>query len=192
MKHSDKIPTFGNTRLTAIGIQLQTKRVLTAVQLSRKFNVSVRTIYKDIKALEKAGIPVLTEHGKGYMLMNGCNIPPVMFTENEANALIAAEQLALSNSDRSFTEELLSAVSKIRAVLTFSTKEKTEFLSSRIAVSPMMSENPKSNLLSLIKQALTEFKVLNIHYQSLSKKTIRFIAPFALYYCFAESRALIA
>ena len=117
-----------------------------------------------------------------------------MFTESEANALITAEQLLLANNDRSFTEELLSALNKIKAVLQFSTKEKTEFLANRIAVSPLLLKTQKSNLLPLIQQALTEFKVLNMYYHSLGKKekTERLVEPFALYYCQEESWALIA
>jgi predicted DNA-binding transcriptional regulator YafY len=182
------------SRLAAIATQLQTKSLLTATQLSKKFNVSIRTIYRDIKALEDAGIPVLTIEGKGYSLMEGYKIPPVMFTESEANALITAEQLLLSNADRSFTEELLAALNKIKAVLQFSTKEKVEFLANRIAVSPLLSRTQKSDLLTLIQHALIEFKVLHIHYHSLGKKekTARLVEPFALYYCLEESWALIA
>ena len=89
------------SRLTAILTQLQTKRLLTSTTLAEKFGVSVRTIYRDIRALEQAGVPILTEDGKGYTLPEGYKIPPVMFTENEANALITAEQLVLKNRDSS-------------------------------------------------------------------------------------------
>ncbi|WP_370539714.1 helix-turn-helix transcriptional regulator [Algoriphagus sp. Y33] len=68
------------SRLTAILTQLQTRRLLTATNLAEKFNVSIRTIYRDIRALEQAGVPILTEDGKGYTLMDGYKIPPVMFT----------------------------------------------------------------------------------------------------------------
>jgi len=67
------------SRLTAILIQLQAKRIVTAPSLAGKFNISVRTIYRDIKALEQAGVPILTEDGKGYTLMEGYRIPPIMF-----------------------------------------------------------------------------------------------------------------
>jgi len=79
------------SRLTAIVTQLQSKRLVTSTELSKKFNVSIRTIYRDIKALEQAGVPVLIEEGKGYTLVEGYKVPPVMFTEGEANALVTAE-----------------------------------------------------------------------------------------------------
>src|SRR4029077_6302895 len=95
------------SRLIAILTQLQTKRVLTSTTLAEKFGISVRTIYRDIKTLEQAGGPILTEDGKGYSLMEGYRIPPVMFTENEANALVTAEQLVLKNRDNSLVKEYI-------------------------------------------------------------------------------------
>ena len=182
------------SRLTAILIHLQTKRVLTSTTLAEKFGVSVRTIYRDIKALEQAGVPILTEDGKGYSLMEGYKIPPVMFTENEANALITAEQLVLKNRDSSLIKEYTEAINKIKAVLLYSTKEKVELLSNRIAVSPAILHTNTSNSLTLIQNALTAFKVLNIIYQSEHKaeKTERQIEPFALYYSLQESWTVIA
>jgi predicted DNA-binding transcriptional regulator YafY len=182
------------SRLTAILTQLQTKRVLTSSTLAAKFSVSVRTIYRDMKALEQVGVPIITEEGKGYSLMEGYRIPPVMFTENEANSLITAEQLVLKNRDSSLVKEYTEAVNKIKAVLLYSTKEKANLLSKRIAVSPAIPNTNTSNSLTLIQNALTDFKVLKITYQSEHKneKTERNIEPFALYYNLQESWTVIA
>ncbi|QMU29178.1 helix-turn-helix transcriptional regulator [Adhaeribacter radiodurans] len=182
------------SRLTAIVTQLQTKRLLTATQLSEQFNVSIRTIYRDIKALEQAGVPILTEIGKGYTLMEGYKVPPVMFTENEANALVTAEQLISKSGDTSLSKEYTTAISKVKAVLQYSTKEKVELLSNRIAISPALSHANPSGSLTLIQNALTSFKVLDITYHSEHKDEIteRKIEPFALYYSLQESWLLIA
>ncbi|MDI9882769.1 helix-turn-helix transcriptional regulator [Flectobacillus longus] len=182
------------TRLIAILTQLQTKRIITSVYLSEKFNVSIRTIYRDIKTLEQAGVPILTVDGKGYSLVEGYKIPPIMFTESEANALITAEKLVLSNRDTSFTNEYIEAVSKVKAVLKYSVKEKVELLSKRIAISPQFSKQNTSDSIALIQHALTSFKVLNIVYHSEHKdeKTERAIEPFAFYYSLKESWVLIA
>jgi len=182
------------SRLTAILINLQTKRIVTSTTLSDKFGVSIRTIYRDIKALEQAGVPILTEDGKGYSLMEGYKIPPVMFSESEANALITAEQLVLKNRDSSLIKEYIGVINKIKAVLLYSTKDKVELLSSRIAVSPAIPDTKTSNSLSLIQNALTDFRVLNIIYHSEynDKKTERKIEPFAFYYSMQERWTLIA
>lgn len=182
------------SRLTAILMQLQTKKVLTSTSLAKKFGVSVRTIYRDIKALESAGVPVLTEEGRGYSLMEGYKVPPVMFTENEANALITAEKLVLKGRDSSLIKEYTEAINKIKAVLLYSTKEKIDLLTRRIAVSPALPGNNTSDSLALIQNALTTFNVLDIIYHSENKneKTQRSIEPFALYYNLQESWTLIA
>ncbi len=89
------------SRLSAILIMLQSKKIVTATQIAKKFNVSTRTAYRDVKALEVSGVPLFTEEGKGYSLMSGYTLPPVMFTEEEANALITAENMVSRNKDQS-------------------------------------------------------------------------------------------
>ncbi len=182
------------SRLTAILTQLQSKRILTSTTLAEKFGVSVRTIYRDIKVLEHAGVPIYMKDGKGYSLMDGYRIPPVMFTEDEANALITIEQVVMRNSDSSLTAAYCEAINKIKAVLTYTTKDKIELLESRIAVSPAIPTLATSNSLTVIQNALTSFKVLNITYRSASKNEItkRSIEPFALYYTLQENWSLIA
>lgn len=171
------------SRLTAILTQLQTKRLLTASELASKFSVSNRTIYRDIKALEQAGIPILTEDGKGYTLMEGYRIPPVMFTESEANALITAEQLILKNKDASFVKEYSEAINKIKSVLRNNTKDKANLLSNRIVFRNNKDNDRTSNFLSTLQLALTNFNLINIKYSSIDtdQTTDRTIEPFAIY-----------
>lgn len=182
------------SRLTAILTQLQTKRLIIAPKLAAKFGVSVRTIYRDIKALEEAGVPILTEEGKGYSLMEGYRIPPVMFTESEANALITAEHLVLTNKDKSFIDNYSSAIAKIKAVLKLDTKDKMELLSNRIAFWQGNDELVNSNNLSVLQLAITHFKLTKIEYQSVHTDTFsaREIEPFALYNTGEDNWLLIA
>lgn len=119
------------SRLTAILTQLQTKNGLTAASLSKKFGVSTRTIYRDIKALEKSGVPILTKEGKGYYLMEGYRMSPIMLTENQANALILAEQLVLRSKDASFVKDYSEAIDKIKSTLSYNTKDKVNLLDNR-------------------------------------------------------------
>jgi predicted DNA-binding transcriptional regulator YafY len=182
------------SRLAAILTQLQSKRILTSTALAEKFGVSIRTIYRDIKVLEQAGVPIFSEDGKGYSLMDGYRIPPVMFTEDEANALITIEQVVKKNSDSSLVTAYSEAINKIKAVLLYSTKDKIELLANRIAISPSMPNSTTSNSLTVVQHALTSFKVLNITYRSAHKNetTERNIEPFALYYTLKENWSLIA
>ncbi|HMS67938.1 MAG TPA: WYL domain-containing protein [Saprospiraceae bacterium] len=169
------------SRLTAILNQLQTKRLLTATELSIKFSVSVRTIYRDIRALEQAGVPILTEEGKGYTLMEGYNIPPVMFTEAQANALITAEQLVLQNKDASFIRDYAEAIEKIKAVLKYSQKDKVNLLSERTRFHQNINRERNSNNLSELQFALTNFLLTKIDYVNADEQvSSRIIEPFAL------------
>ena len=141
------------SRLTAMLTQLQAKRLITSATLAEKFKVSARTIYRDIKALEKAGVPIFTEEGKGFSLMEGYRIPPVMFSENEANALITVEQLLLNNIDSSLIKEYTEAINKVKAVLKYTTKEKVHLLSKRIAVSPLIRKTNANDSMIIQKCA---------------------------------------
>lgn len=169
------------SRLTAILTQLQTKRLLTSTELADKFSVSVRTIYRDIRALEQAGVPIITEEGKGYALMEGYKIPPVMFTETQANALITAEQLVLKNKDASFIKDYSEAIEKVKAVLKYSQKDKVNLLSERTRFNQNLNRERNSNNLSELQFALTNFRLVNIDYINADEKTTsRIIEPFAL------------
>lgn len=169
------------SRLIAILTQLHTKRLLTATNLADKFNVSVRTIYRDIRALEQAGVPVLTEDGKGYTLMEGYRVPPVMFTEAQANALITAEQLVLRNKDTSFIKDYSEAIDKIKAVLRYTVKDKANLLAERTRFDQNINRERNSNNLSDLQFALTNFLLTKIEYTNAEEITsTRLIEPFAL------------
>lgn len=153
-----------------------------AKELAEKHQVSIRTIYRDIRSLEKSGIPIVTEEGRGYRLVDGFRLPPVMFTQEEANALVTAEQIILKNKDHSLVENYEKALLKIKSVLKHSQKEKTELLESRLQIRSNSQEEKSSDLLIQLQAALTNFQVVEIEYTSLEgKTTLRKIEPFAIF-----------
>jgi predicted DNA-binding transcriptional regulator YafY len=178
MYHTD---TKRISRLTAILTQLQTKRLLTAFELADKFSVSTRTIYRDIRTLEQAGVPIVTKDGKGYSIMEHYRIPPVMFTESEANALITAEQVVQQNKDVSFIKAYSEAIAKIKAVLKPNMKDKANLLSERVQIIQNAGNERTSSNLSALQFALTNFHVIAITYTNeASKTTNRTVEPFAI------------
>ncbi|MGB3799591.1 MAG: YafY family protein [Lewinella sp.] len=169
------------SRLTAILTQLQTRRLITAPELAAKYGVSVRTIYRDIRSLERSGIPIATEEGKGYALMEHYRLPPVAFTEEEANALVLAEQLVLKTSDASFIQAYAAAVEKIKAVLRHDTKDKANLLHQRTTFDRNVQQQRSSNNLSALQDALTNYRPVRITYTNESGgQSERVIEPFAL------------
>ena len=170
------------SRLTAIITQLQSKKIVTATYLAEKFGVSVRTIYRDIRTIEDSGVPVYTEEGKGYSLLEGYYLPPVMFTEEEANALITAAYLIGKNKDQSLVENYENAITKIKSVFRKRQQEKSELLAQRIEFRYNPENATTSKNLIKLQTAITDFKLLDIEYNSLENNfTKRTVEPFALY-----------
>jgi predicted DNA-binding transcriptional regulator YafY len=181
------------SRLIAILTQLQSKRLVTATEIAEKFDISVRTVYRDVRTLEQAGVPILTEEGKGYSIMDGYKLPPVAFTENEANAFITAEKLVLLNRDTSLINNYVDGVTKIKAVLRSTAKEHVVLLSERVAFEQTSAIEATSNYLSAIQVALTNFNVIKIEYQSNNgEATTRLVEPFAVINDVGKSWYLVA
>lgn len=171
------------SRLTAILLLLQSRKLVTSTYIAQKFGISIRTVYRDIRALEEAGVPVLTEEGKGYTLMEGYALPPVMFTETEANALITAEQLIRKNKDASLVREYSEAVTRVKAVLRQQVKNRSELLAQRMVFRQNPDELKTSHYLSALQLALTHFRVVKLRYtaEGRDKPTERLVEPFAVY-----------
>lgn len=170
------------TRLTAILTQLQSKRLVTARDIAEKHKVSIRTVYRDIRTLEQSGIPIVTEEGKGYSIMQGYHLPPVMFTEEEANAMLIAEQLILKNKDQSLIKYYTDAVTKIKSVLRSGQQSKTEFLADRIQVRNNYENEKTSNYLIQLQSCIANFQLVKLYYSTAEgRESERFIEPFAVY-----------
>lgn len=171
------------SRLISVLTLLKSKRILTATELSEKFDVSIRTIYRDIRKLEEAGVPVIPIEGRGYTLMDGYSVSPVQFTEKQANALITAQHLVKQTKDSSFVENFEEALIKIKSVFRSSIQEKSEILNDKIFVFNNSREQISSNALSEFQLAITNFNFIEINYRKANDPNISFrkIEPCAFY-----------
>jgi predicted DNA-binding transcriptional regulator YafY len=156
--------------------------VVTAQEVADKFDITQRTIYRDIRALEEAGVPVIGEAGKGYSLVEGYRIPPVMFTEQEINALLTAQQYFHKNADKSAYNDFVNVVTKIKAIMRYSEKEKAEKLEDRLYIFSNDQTN-QTNLLSTIQLSITNCRTLKIKYHANNTDMVtdRFIEPLGVY-----------
>jgi len=93
------------------------RRVVTADELAGKMEVSVRTIYRDIADLQASRVPIEGEAGIGYLLRPGYDLPPLMFTEDEAEALALGARIVASWADDELAESARAVLAKLRAVL---------------------------------------------------------------------------
>ena len=175
-------------RLTAILIHLQSKQIVKAEEIADRFNISKRTVYRDLRALEEAGVPLGAEAGKGYYLCDGYYLPPVMFTKKEATSMLLAGKLVEKLTDEVTTNDYQSALFKIKSVLSNADKEFLTELNSfvDIKIIPAFSgENGQCNYLTDIQHAIVSQKVLCIDYHSYYKNESiknRLVEPIGLCY----------
>ena len=165
---------------------MQTKRVVKAEEIADRFEISLRTVYRDVKALMEAGVPIGSEAGKGYFIVDGYHLPPVMFTQEEGSAMLFAGKLVEKMTDKSIRKEFESALLKIKAVLNESEKDHLENLHAHIEVmrSPQ-PENPFPNhFLTTIQKAAVDKEVLKIEYSTNYSEEItwRDVEPIGLFY----------
>ncbi len=173
-------------RISAILIQLQSKKVVKGQDIADRFNISLRTAYRDIKALEEAGVPIISEAGIGYSLVDGYRLPPVMFTKEEAIAFLTAEKLIEKFTDSETFGVFSSALYKIKAVLKTDEKEHIENMDSFIEVvkNPYLPEMPATpNFIQTILNGISQKRVLKLNYFAAHSQetTIRNVEPIGIF-----------
>ncbi|MFY0663892.1 MAG: YafY family transcriptional regulator [Natronospirillum sp.] len=169
------------SRLYSIYTYLQVNSVVTAKRLSKEFEVSTRTIYRDIRALEDAGVPIYLDGNKGYKLVDGFKTLPLMLSEAEANVLIAVKHLIFKSSDKSIIDIYTNVVKKIELALAPDQRKKIQLLSDRMMLKNVIGSSSTSNYLSDIQSALTNFKLIKIRYcDQRNQITERVVEPFAI------------
>jgi predicted DNA-binding transcriptional regulator YafY len=183
-------------RLVAIALRLQSRRVVRAEDLADHFEISVRTVYRDMVALGEAGVPILSEAGVGYSLVKGYHLPPVMFTPEEASALSVGGKLVEHLTDASLRKQMETALLKIRAVLPRDRQDYLDRLDRSTAViSRAANSGPRlsSQALTPIQRALAERRVLALDYHGAARRdlTKRQVEPLGLVY-YADNWHLIA
>lgn len=179
-------------RLFGILTLLQSKKYISADKIAERFNISIRTVYRDVKALQEQGIPVSFEQPKGYFLVQGYFLPPVSFNMEEANALLLVERLVNGFADHSIRTHYSAALTKVKAVLKSSQKEKLETMNQHIKL--QIPERLRFNYeyLSLIQNAISDQKMVAIEYVNAKEESSkREVEPIGLIF-YAFSWHLIA
>jgi predicted DNA-binding transcriptional regulator YafY len=173
-------------RISAILIQLQSRRVVKAQDIASRFAISLRTVYRDIRTLEEAGVPILGEAGVGYALMDGYRLPPVMFTREEAIALLTAEKLVAKMTDTATSTDHQSAMFKIKSVLRTTEKDLLDHIDNRIEI--VQGRRPRPELMAInplqtVLQGIAERKVVHLEYVAYQQQTSsRCVEPIGVFY----------
>ncbi|SHK29871.1 helix-turn-helix transcriptional regulator [Rhodothermus profundi] len=123
-------------RLFALILLLQTRPGLTAQQLAEHFGVSRRTIFRDLRALSEANVPLTYAEGGGYEILEGYQLPPLMFTAREAATLLIGTAFIKRQPDASLRADADAVALKIRSVLPQPIREYIDRLQERIVIDP--------------------------------------------------------
>lgn len=170
-------------RLVAMVMHLQGRRLVRAEDMAAHFEVSVRTIYRDIAALGEAGVPIAGEAGVGYSLVRSYHLPPVMLTADEAAALFVGGEMVRQFTDASLSEPMSAALDKLRAVLPRDRQEHVERLARQTIIKgrgPTASSDPTAQpWLLAVQRGVAQRRVLRLHYRARSRtdETEREVEP---------------
>ena len=171
-------------RLMGIIAHLQTKKYQTAEQIAGHFGISVRTVFRDLRAMGEIGVPIGFETGRGYFITGGYFLPPISLTMEEANALALAEPLVLRFADKAAAQLVGSALAKIKMAMGGPQRDKLEKIQGHTAhyvpdaYAHLMPEN---NFLTQIQQAILHKTILRIGYENTTgESTVREVEPIGL------------
>lgn len=172
-------------RLFAILLLLQKKSRLRAQDLAAEFEVSKRTIYRDITALSEMGVPIVSLPGEGYELVEGYFLPPLLFTDKEAIALFLGARLLLQQATGALVGDAEHALTKLAVALPEKTRQQVESLTKIVSfIAPQEQFNLDEPQLVTLQQAIQQQKVIHMRYHSYTQNdtTEREVEPHQLYY----------
>ena len=145
------------------------RRLTTAVFLSKRLDVSARTIYRDIAELQHQGVPIEGEAGVGYRLGAGFDLPPLMFTQEEAKALVASVRLAQQGLDPGLARDAEDALGKILSVLPAAARVAAESLAVYAPLVVVDGENQQR--LQKLREAVQSRQKVQLLYRDPQDKT---------------------
>lgn len=172
-------------RLFAILLHLQHKPRVRAQDLAAKFEVSKRTIYRDIAALNQSGVPIVSLPGEGYTLVEGFYLPPLVFTPEEASTLFLGAQMLVQQAAGNIIPDAERALDKIAVALPVATRQQVEQLTKIIQfITPEARFNLDDPSLLTLQRAIQERRAVCLRYHSYArnKTTERVVEPYQLYY----------
>ncbi len=157
------------------------RRLTTAAYLAQRLEVSDRTIYRDIADLQHQGVPIEGEAGVGYRLGAGFDLPPMMFTQDEAKALVASVRVAQVWLDPALAQGAQDALGKIIAVLPADARVAAEALA---VFAPPVGMSPQvQRTLQTLREAVQARDKVFIHYRDLGDKASeRTLRPLGCFY----------
>lgn len=160
---------------------LRRRNVATAAWLAQELEVSERTIYRDVRDLMLSGVPIEGEAGVGYILRRGFDLPPLMFTEGEIEAMVLGARVVTSWGDAGLAKAAAEALARVEAVL-------PDRLRERLTTTPLFAPGfhvPQAvaGTLSVMRAAIDEKRKLHLEYvDGDASQTERDVRPLGLFF----------
>lgn len=168
-------------RLFQIIQLLRRRHVLTAAAIGSELEVSERTVYRDIADLVRSGVPIDGEAGVGYTLRRGFDLPPLMFTEEEVEALVLGTRVVSSWADESLAKAAESALARIEAALT--DRLKAKLTGSRLFAPSFHVPQRVAAALADLRKAIDERRPTQLDYvDNDGTHTNRVVRPVGLFF----------
>ncbi|WP_086929523.1 helix-turn-helix transcriptional regulator [Agarilytica rhodophyticola] len=168
-------------RLFQITQILRNRRSVTAKFLAERLEVSERTIYRDVQDLSLSGVPIEGEAGVGYMLRHSIDIPPIMFSKVEIQALALGARMVETWGGKELAQAALCAIDKIEGALPENIRHYTNH--NHLYAFPYNFEEPIFTNIDPIRQAINDKCCIEFDYirqdESHSRRKIN---PIALYF----------
>ena len=162
-------------RLFQIVQLIRGRRLTTAAHLAERLEVSERTVYRDVADLQHQGVPIEGEAGVGYRLGQGFELPPLMFTVDEARALVASVRMAQVWQDPALAQASNIALSKILSVLPATARAAAQSMA--VYAPPVGLEPAVQATLQTLRESAQAHRKLQLHYRdatdALSQRTVR-------------------
>ena len=172
-------------RLVAILLELQARGGLRAEDLARQFEVSVRTVYRDLDALAEGGVPLVATPGQGFKLLDGYFLPPLAFSAAEAALLILGGEFVHTRVDDDLRGPIATALQKLAAVLPAERRAEVDRWRHEVLFAPMRQvDDPR---LARLRTAIQQHRVVRLLYHAFRRPEpeTRDVEPVSLVY-FAE------
>ncbi len=169
-------------RLLGYLLFFQTRGQVRAADFARRFEISERTVYRDIQALSEVGVPIVALPGKGYRLTEGYYLPPIAFSPDEARALaLALGMMAGAAAPGHTRDAALAALEKIRVVMPKETLRQVEALLAvtRFYSNPAMQMDLADSKLLDLQSAILDHRVVQLRYHAhtTNEVTVRDVEP---------------
>jgi predicted DNA-binding transcriptional regulator YafY len=168
-------------RLFQIVQLVRGRRLTTAAWLAERLEISLRTVYRDVADLQAQGVPIEGEAGVGYRLGKGFDLPPLMFTRAEAQALAAAVHIAQTWLDPALARASADALSRVVSVLSPADRAAAERV---LVMAPPVGPDPgvQDALQKLREAAQDRFKVRLTYRDAAEIRSERLARPLGVFY----------